>query len=503
MRNIKYIGTKPESNAFFSETGIVWTPGKVDTVLDDTVAARMLKHPDVFQDEGDTSLGGVVTVDPVTGVAALNSDCSLMPSVIAHRGMGSLVAPDNAMSAYKAAVACRILNIEQDVHVLSDGSLACMHDATADATTTGTGAIAGLTGSQFKALVMDVPITLNAPSWQNENPPLFDEVVRELAPSGCIFWPEAKNTGSGAGIVSTLARHGIPKNRAVVQSFDFTQLAHAISYGYGAAYGVNPSTADFAALKSAGVTHIFWAAWTAPQVEAAHSAGIKAVVYTINRRVDWASHKANGVDLVFSDDPQWTSGTLVPMKLDPFSEKKWPSGMIGGYTTDRGEFANVSEWALKKATTPGFTAVLQGWACPIKNNPLADSFSIEFDLAIDAVTSADRWFSAFICAADDRTFLDASSSNEGYHILFRQNGRIDVYRKNGTVTTLIGGVSGTALTIGAKHRARITVTPTHIKAECPTVPGSLIELADAAYRGGFFHFTANNADIRVGSVVIS
>lgn len=60
MRNIRYIGTKPTSNAFYDETGIVWTPGKVDTVLDDEVALRMLMHPDVFEDAGDVHVESIV-----------------------------------------------------------------------------------------------------------------------------------------------------------------------------------------------------------------------------------------------------------------------------------------------------------------------------------------------------------------------------------------------------------------------------------------------------------
>lgn len=55
MRNIRYIGNSAVNKAYYQQTGIIWTPGKVDTVLDDKVAAEMLLHPDVFEDAGDST----------------------------------------------------------------------------------------------------------------------------------------------------------------------------------------------------------------------------------------------------------------------------------------------------------------------------------------------------------------------------------------------------------------------------------------------------------------
>lgn len=44
---IKYVGLKQKCTAFLAETGITWTQGSAYDV-DDAMAARMLKHPDVF-----------------------------------------------------------------------------------------------------------------------------------------------------------------------------------------------------------------------------------------------------------------------------------------------------------------------------------------------------------------------------------------------------------------------------------------------------------------------
>lgn len=66
MRNIKYIGTKPTEDAFFDRTQIIWTPGKIDTVLDDAVATEMLRFAE-FEDAGDSrAFVGAMSLDPTT-----------------------------------------------------------------------------------------------------------------------------------------------------------------------------------------------------------------------------------------------------------------------------------------------------------------------------------------------------------------------------------------------------------------------------------------------------
>lgn len=51
---IKYVGLKDFEDAFVQETGLTWGPGIEHDIEDESMAARMLKHPDVFAEAGDS-----------------------------------------------------------------------------------------------------------------------------------------------------------------------------------------------------------------------------------------------------------------------------------------------------------------------------------------------------------------------------------------------------------------------------------------------------------------
>lgn len=80
------------------------------------------------------------------------------PLITAHRGFAE-VAPENTMSAFKAALQAGTDACEFDVHMTKDGVLIVMHDDTVDRTTDGTGAINELTYEYLS--------TLDAGSWKD------------------------------------------------------------------------------------------------------------------------------------------------------------------------------------------------------------------------------------------------------------------------------------------------------------------------------------------------
>ncbi|MDO9019355.1 MAG: glycerophosphodiester phosphodiesterase [Deltaproteobacteria bacterium] len=73
------------------------------------------------------------------------------PLLIAHRGGGAL-RPEETLPAFANAAALHADVLELDVHTTADGEVVCIHDATVDRTTNGTGAVRGLTFAELRAL---------------------------------------------------------------------------------------------------------------------------------------------------------------------------------------------------------------------------------------------------------------------------------------------------------------------------------------------------------------
>jgi glycerophosphoryl diester phosphodiesterase len=71
--------------------------------------------------------------------------------VFAHRG-AKMVAPENTIPAFEAAIAQGAHGVELDVQCSKDGILVVMHNLTVDATTNGQGPVANLSASELAKL---------------------------------------------------------------------------------------------------------------------------------------------------------------------------------------------------------------------------------------------------------------------------------------------------------------------------------------------------------------
>ncbi len=73
------------------------------------------------------------------------------PYVMAHRG-NNVLFPENTLLAFQQAIDEGADIIETDLHLTKDNVIVCIHDATVDRTTNGTGAVAELTLAEIKSL---------------------------------------------------------------------------------------------------------------------------------------------------------------------------------------------------------------------------------------------------------------------------------------------------------------------------------------------------------------
>jgi len=83
------------------------------------------------------------------GITIENSASRIV--IAAHRGWSARY-PENTMTAYRAALAEDIDEIELDIHLSKDGIPVLIHDQTVDRTTDGTGPVRNLTLSELQKL---------------------------------------------------------------------------------------------------------------------------------------------------------------------------------------------------------------------------------------------------------------------------------------------------------------------------------------------------------------
>ena len=96
---------------------------------------------------------------PVPLACVTDPNCS-EPMVVGHRGAGGsfgVIAPENSLSAIRAAIIMGVDGIELDVRHTSDDKVVLMHDDTVDRTTKGSGEVAEMTAGEVTKLHLKKP----------------------------------------------------------------------------------------------------------------------------------------------------------------------------------------------------------------------------------------------------------------------------------------------------------------------------------------------------------
>ncbi|GAA1986395.1 glycerophosphodiester phosphodiesterase [Microbacterium pumilum] len=246
-----------------------------------------------------------VSASEVLGVARTPGDAAFIAS---HRG-GGATAPENTLPAVGAALAAGFDYVEVDVALTSDRHPVLMHDATVDRTTDGHGALAALTLAEVQAL--------DAGTWFDKRfagtrVPTLEEFLDVLGASGHRAIVEFKGVWDATAVTSAIgdviARD--LESRVAISSFDARTLALV-----AAASEVVPRMLILKhipddvvrAAGEAGVRGIVVdrkAVLSRPEVVAeVHRAGIRIIVYTLNRDSQWDAVTDLGVDGIVTDAP--------------------------------------------------------------------------------------------------------------------------------------------------------------------------------------------------------
>lgn len=412
------------------------------------------------------------------------------PLIIAHRCSGAMY-PEFSDKSYEWAYGAGLRQLEIDGRTLSDGSVGVMHDATVDRTTDGAGNASALNASAFQALTIDYA-SWHGGDYGTLHPPLAFDVIDRFN-GRVVFHIEGKDADAMTAIVTHLDSIGARKDQYVLSSFSLTTARIALNAGYAAAVVATGAT-DMAAIWGEGFRWVFMAgSETDELIQQYVGQGFNVLIYTYERRFDRDRYLALGVRGIYTDDAAYTAGNAPIATRDTWSTQRWMPGTL--WWNNRGEIQSDGWWGWPTQT--GSANVSMGWACPIKGDEQASDFTIDMDARVHAVGASTDWFAVWL--ADDATrdkiysnttTLPGAAGYFGYLVMFRQSGRIQIYKQNeATLTQVL--TDGTALTADGTtiYKLRVRVTPTQIIGEKLDANGAVIQstvMTDSAFRGGYF-----------------
>jgi glycerophosphoryl diester phosphodiesterase len=411
---------------------------------------------------------------------------------IAHRGSAALY-PEETMLAYDKSVDDKNILLEGDVQTLADGALGLLHNLTVDDATTSSGPVASFGESQWRNLKVD------GDWWHGSNfgdlsPALFSEWVARFK-GKAILVPEDKDLKSMAGMLAVLRANNVDKDQVLLQSFSIETLRLAVAAGYPACFlngtAARPNDVKAAGVKYAGIS----ATLVSSDIASWVSSGLSVLMWTVNRRYLRDLHIPLGVKGFFSDDPTYLREKAPLWSTDRFDLQTWLPGMLGNKDDagfgNRGKFLGDGYWGYGQ-TGPTYAGCLQGYLCPIMGNAEAKNYSFNLSVRFDAALNDDptRWASVFI-GVNDRPFFDMTEETSGYHILFRKNGTIGIYRKDpGKLATQLAVTTGSPIGNGEEVNYRIAVTEAGVSASRLRSDGTevyVVKTSDTSSRGAYVH----------------
>lgn len=240
---------------------------------------------------------------------------------VGHRG-AALLAPENTLAAFEAAVAVGVDAIEFDVLDLADGSLVVAHSNDLHEVSHGAapGTVRDRSLAELRELAPDVPTLDDALAFLADTPGLFGHV-------------DLKLTTRLDEIAAAIERHGL-RSRTVVSSFHVASLAAVARALPGIALGLtypedrrgvarhrvlHPAiragtvalraalprrVPALAARADAQALMLHQAVVSPAAVRAAHRVGVAVWAWTLDRPEEVARARAAGVDAIITNDPR-------------------------------------------------------------------------------------------------------------------------------------------------------------------------------------------------------
>ncbi|HEY3683483.1 MAG TPA: glycerophosphodiester phosphodiesterase family protein [Streptosporangiaceae bacterium] len=168
-----------------------------------------------------------------------------------------------------------------------------------------------------------------------------------------------------------------------------------------------------------------------------------------------------------------------------------PQNAVGTFASIDTAFEPVDDPIKGVSVLPGSTPwlLLCGWACPLA---APTGYTFTFSARWDTLgASATRWAGAYFSALRDHPYDDTATDtlNSGYSVILRQNGSLELYRKDPGVTTQLGAsVATPAITAGTDTQIRVTISGSSITVtRVDAVTPNSITATDSTYRGPYVY----------------
>jgi glycerophosphoryl diester phosphodiesterase len=223
--------------------------------------------------------------------------------VIAHRA-NAMVAPENTLASFQAALDVGADALEFDVRLSKDGVPVIMHDKRVDRTTNGHGLVSQLTYAQLRKLDAG---SHKGPQFKGEVVPTLDELLA-LARGKALLLCELKSPDLRLPrlVADALDKHQMAERTLVISFHPASLLAMKRlrpEQPIGLlAYPYDPPGRRALSAKADAVLG-FFGSLDRSAIRGAHRAGLEVLTWTVNDRAEMANMVAQGVDGLITDDP--------------------------------------------------------------------------------------------------------------------------------------------------------------------------------------------------------
>ncbi len=245
------------------------------------------------------------------------------PVNVAHRGASARV-PENTLDAFRTGLELGAGALELDVHMTRDGHLIVIHDDTVDRTTDGTGAVAGMTLAEIKALDAGYRFSVDGGATHPYRGlglriPEFGEVYKEFPETPINVEIKPRRSGMEEAVMRHIQDAGA-ESRTIVAAADHEVMT---CFRRASANRV-PTAASRTEIRAFYIlSSLFLEGWVHPAytalqvpnsyrgalvvtrrfIQAAHARGARVDVWTINESSEMRRLLDLGADAIMTDSP--------------------------------------------------------------------------------------------------------------------------------------------------------------------------------------------------------